>query len=528
MAKRGKGANARLRIAEETGGYGVQASTGFFEMSFGSDGVSDSQELVADDQLGQGREAAPPSLGVIDVNGQITVGVESRRFGHWLKYLMGHPVSRPVRATGTLTFSAQPAAGSTITLGGTVWTFVASGATGNQTNIGANLAATLTALATNLNASVNANIALSTYTAGATALTIRSKTWAGGNGFTLAADATSNATRSGATLSGGGYVHRFRSGGPRAKGILTFASQPANASTITIGGTVWTFVTAAPAAGQTQIGATLADTLAALAEDLNASADANVVKAAYGCTATTLTVQMRSGGLQSSFAIQGSAGSNSTPTVATALVLPDELPSFTRESALPDAGSYFVSTGGKVGSIAFAWSRSGNVSATIQVIAQGESENAASIAGAPTVLAVQRFSQFQGSVKSGGLPVATLTGAGLTYSNNLEPLGTIRDDGKIEAIDEGSATAQGTLEARFSDDTTYRAAAAANTPIDFTMGWTRSAHESLLIQVPASYLSKPKREISGPGGIAARYEFQGAKTGDWMVEAVLRNDVAGY
>lgn len=54
-----------------------------------------------------------------------------------------------------LTFSAQPVAASTITIAGTVYTFVASGATGTQVNIGASLFATLTNLGTVINAQNN-------------------------------------------------------------------------------------------------------------------------------------------------------------------------------------------------------------------------------------------------------------------------------------------------------------------------------------------------------------------------------------
>jgi hypothetical protein len=527
---RAKGANAKLRLAEETSGYGVQATTGFFDIPFVSNGVSASQGLVSSDLLGQGREPSAPSQDVIDVNGQMVLAVDTRNIGHVFKFAFGHPVSRPVRASGTLTFSAQPAANSTVTLNGTVWTFVASGASGNQTNIGANLAATLTALATNLNASSDTAIDDATYSASATALTVTSKSWGGGNAYTLAAQAASNATRSGATLAGGGWLHRFRSGGPRARGALAFSANPANNSTLSIGGTTWTFVSGAPSGNQTQIATTLADTLARLAEDLNASADANLVRAFYGCTGTALAVQLQAGGLQAAFAISGTVGANATPTSATALVLAGELPSFTLESALPETNSFFVSTGCKIGSLAFAWQRSGAAQITLQVAAQGETEFNTTQAGTPGVLAVQRLSQFQGSITSGGNPIASLTAASLSYSNDLDPVATIRSDGKIDGYDEGLATATGKITARFNDVTTYRAAAAAGTPIDLAMGWTRSAHESLMLSMASVYLPVPKRDISGPKGIDADYDFQGAlsSAGAFMLEAVLRNDVAAY
>jgi len=60
-------------------------------------------------------------------------------------------------ATGNVTFTGQPAAAQTITLNGTTWTFVASGATGNQVNIGSTLGDTVQNLATALSASADVN-----------------------------------------------------------------------------------------------------------------------------------------------------------------------------------------------------------------------------------------------------------------------------------------------------------------------------------------------------------------------------------
>lgn len=123
------------------------------------------------------------------------VGLEDQR-----ALLVGQ-IAGAVRATGTITFAANPSADATITLNGTAWTFKASGATGNQVNIGATLAATLAALVVALNASSETQTVKCTYWANATVLTIRHKTGGtSGNSFTLAA---SVATPSGATLSGG-------------------------------------------------------------------------------------------------------------------------------------------------------------------------------------------------------------------------------------------------------------------------------------------------------------------------------------
>lgn len=107
-------------------------------------------------------------------------------------------------AVGNAAFSGNPTAADTLTLNGTAITFVASGATGNQVNIGATLSATLASLAALINGSADAQ--LSKFTAivnpGNTALYLVAKTpGVGGNALTLVKSSTA-ITLSGATLSG--------------------------------------------------------------------------------------------------------------------------------------------------------------------------------------------------------------------------------------------------------------------------------------------------------------------------------------
>lgn len=78
--------------------------------------------------------------------------------------------------------------------------------------------------------------------------------------------------------------------GPTATGYVTFAGNPANNDTITIGGTVVTFKAAGPVGNQVLIGANLAATLVNLATFLNASVDANIALATYTVTATRVYV----------------------------------------------------------------------------------------------------------------------------------------------------------------------------------------------------------------------------------------------
>jgi len=106
-------------------------------------------------------------------------------------------------AFGYFDFSGNPAPADDITVNGTLVTFVASGATGSQVNIGATLSATLTALAAFLNGSADTNIDDMIYSVVGSKLYCVSKlTGTAGNAYTLAKTSTA-ITLSGATLSGG-------------------------------------------------------------------------------------------------------------------------------------------------------------------------------------------------------------------------------------------------------------------------------------------------------------------------------------
>lgn len=206
---RSYGTAAQLLVLKESV-YGTPPSGNYEKMSFFTSGIGAEQPLISDPLLGFGREPRAPFRDIMKADGELVVAVEPRDFGRWLQFLMGASTDVGVAATGTITFTVNPSAGHTITLNGVVWTFVASGATGQQTNIGASLTATLTQLATDLTASVNAGLTVSNYAnTGGTKLTVTYKTnGAAGNAYTLASG-NANGVVSGATLSGGGFTHTY-------------------------------------------------------------------------------------------------------------------------------------------------------------------------------------------------------------------------------------------------------------------------------------------------------------------------------
>jgi hypothetical protein len=110
--------------------------------------------------------------------------------------------ARAPTAVGSITFGTNPANSATITLGGTVVTFVTGTPTGNQVQIGADTAATLANLLAFLTSSTDVNLVKFVYSTIGNRLYLKAATpGTGGNALTVAASA---ATVSGATLAGGG------------------------------------------------------------------------------------------------------------------------------------------------------------------------------------------------------------------------------------------------------------------------------------------------------------------------------------
>ena len=205
------------------------------------------------------------------------------------------------------------------------------------------------------------------------------------------------------------------------------------------------------------------------------------------------------------------------------------LPSYSMEIGLPEVPQFIRFLGVKADSIALNFQRSGEAQATIGLLAQGELGETTAVTEAPVVLPYTRFSQFQGFIKSGGQALANITSASLTYSNNLEKIETIRNDGKVEAIDLGVASLSGNIAARYADNVLVDKAR-GGTPIDLELGYQLSDTQKLVIKCHEVYLPKPKRSVNGPGGVECSYDFQGAKEPSLgkMVTIELINDVEKY
>lgn len=205
------------------------------------------------------------------------------------------------------------------------------------------------------------------------------------------------------------------------------------------------------------------------------------------------------------------------------------LPSFALEVGMPDVPHYAMNAGCMANSIEWQMQRSGLVTAKVNVIAQGEDTDSASAAGTLTELDLLRFGSFNGSIKRGGSQLGDVVSGQIRYTNNLEPVETIRDDGKIDGIDESKAMLSGEVVIRFADQTLLQQAI-NGTPATFSFGYQIDADTSFELVAHAVYLPKPKQPIEGPGGVQATFSWQAALDSSVgrMATATLVNDQPAY
>lgn len=210
---RAYGSNASLLLKREAN-YGEQPTGDYFRMPFNSVSLSSEQGLIEDTVLGFGRDPLQPLQDLITDTGDIGVPVDPRYLGIWLTGLLGDPTSGNVAASGTITFSDQPAEGDTITINGVEFTFVSASPSGDEILIGGTIVQTLSNITARLNNSTDGDINIATYSrpnGTQQLLIVHDTAGAAGNGFTIAAS-SSVAALSAPTLQGGGTRHEFISG----------------------------------------------------------------------------------------------------------------------------------------------------------------------------------------------------------------------------------------------------------------------------------------------------------------------------
>ena len=202
------------------------------------------------------------------------------------------------------------------------------------------------------------------------------------------------------------------------------------------------------------------------------------------------------------------------------------LPSYAIEVGHPNVPAFFMNLGVVVDAMEFNFQRSGLAACNVELIAQAEeAATAASEGGTAVEHTYQPFSQFQGSIKRNGTQLADILSGSVRYSNNMERIETIRDDGKIDGVDPTIAAATGNIETNFAN-TTLIDEAFNGTPMELEFSYTVDVNTQLLITLHQVHIPKPRVSIDGPGGVRTNFAFQSAlnqATGNMMTVTLLND-----
>ncbi len=205
------------------------------------------------------------------------------------------------------------------------------------------------------------------------------------------------------------------------------------------------------------------------------------------------------------------------------------LPSLSIETGMPEVPRYAIYSGCVLEQLTWQMQRSGLLTATARLVAQGETVGTVSNAGTPAPIDLKRFGHFNGSITRNGAALGNVVSAQISYANNLDRIETIRADGRIDGVDPSIAALTGSVEVRFADSALVTQAMDGEAcALEFS--YALPSGESFTFTVHAVYLPQPRIEISGPQGVQATFDWQAARDGALgrMCTATLINDREEY
>jgi len=205
------------------------------------------------------------------------------------------------------------------------------------------------------------------------------------------------------------------------------------------------------------------------------------------------------------------------------------LPSLSIETGMPEVPRYAMYSGCVLDQLSWQVQRSGLLTATARLVAQGETIATTTSVGTPAELGLKRFGHFNGAISRNGTALGNVVSAEITYSNNLDRIETIRGDGRIDGADATMAALTGRIEVRFADSTLV-AQAINGEACEMEFAYVLPSGETFTFTAHAVYLPIPRIEISGPQGVQASFDWQAAKSTNpaRMCTAVLINSIASY
>ena len=205
------------------------------------------------------------------------------------------------------------------------------------------------------------------------------------------------------------------------------------------------------------------------------------------------------------------------------------LPSMAIETGIPEVPHYAMYAGCKVDRLNWRMQRSGLLTATVSIVAQGETVANVSAAGTPADVPVERFGSFHGEVRRNGALLGNVVSAEITYANNLDRIEVIRADGLIDGADPSIAALTGRMDVRFADRVLLDQAIAGE-PCEMQFAYVMPTGEEFRLTAHAVWLPRPRARIDGPAGIQTSFDWQAARdaTAGRMATVTLKNARATY
>jgi len=194
---------------------------------------------------------------------------------------------------------------------------------------------------------------------------------------------------------------------------------------------------------------------------------------------------------------------------------------------------YWLMLGTVMGGMSIDLSPKGVAKANFTAFAKTRSKGGATAEGSPTAYStsgVYKYFNKNSKVQWNGADVGQAMSGSLNYTTGAEEVETMRGDGQIEGVDDGSHGATGQLRIRRSAASGMYDDAVAETPRALKLIWTTAVNAAYKLELtfPKAYLDISGGGLPGPGGIDDLYNFRAAKaSGGRVMTAVLINGVAG-
>lgn len=206
-----------------------------------------------------------------------------------------------------------------------------------------------------------------------------------------------------------------------------------------------------------------------------------------------------------------------------------DMPSLVMQASYGPVFGQFV--GCKVASMSLQAGGDGELTASVNLNAREADYVDTSYNDAPSTVALKRFSNFKGSLMSGGQPLGVVTDFSLEINFGLDTsVRALGDEGRVYDLMQGVMAVTGSITAFFTDKALLTKSKNSE-EIALDLGFTIDAANKLTFSLPEVQLSFDGPTVDGPTGIKMQHNFvayYNNNADNASVVTTLINDVATY